>query len=109
MNPSILVSESTLTDRYQTTVPDPIRKALGLKKREKIRYTVQANGDVLLSRADTHEEDPVIGQFLEFLAQDIADNPSHISAVGSDLAGRIQTLVADVDVDLDAPLSDEGE
>ena len=25
-------SESTLTDRYQTTIPDPIRKALGLNR-----------------------------------------------------------------------------
>ena len=29
--------ESTLTDKYQTTIPDPIRKALNLKKRDKIR------------------------------------------------------------------------
>lgn len=108
MNPSILVSESTLTNRYQTTVPGPIRKALGLKKSEKIRYTIQANGDVLLSRVDD-DEDPVLNQFLAFLAQDIADNPSQMSTVGSDLANRIQTLVADVDVDLDAPLSDEDE
>lgn len=28
-------SESTLTDRYQTTVPEPIRKALGLNKHDK--------------------------------------------------------------------------
>ena len=27
----ILVSESTLTDRYQTTVPGPVRKALHLQ------------------------------------------------------------------------------
>ena len=29
-------AESTLTDRYQTTVPEPVRKALGLNKRDKI-------------------------------------------------------------------------
>ncbi|MFM7907200.1 MAG: type II toxin-antitoxin system PrlF family antitoxin, partial [Microcystis sp.] len=28
--------ESTLTDRYQTTIPDSVRKALGLNKRDKI-------------------------------------------------------------------------
>ena len=32
---ALLVSESTLTDRYQTTVPDAVRKALHLNKREK--------------------------------------------------------------------------
>ena len=109
MNASILVSESTLTDRYQTTVPDAVRKALGLKKREKIRYTVKANGDVVLSRADNHKEDPVIGQFLEFLAQDIAENPSRIQAVGSDLVSHIQSLVSDIEIDLNSPLSDEDE
>lgn len=43
-------SESTLTDRYQTTIPEPIRKALGLNKRDKIRYTIQPpdNWDDLL-------------------------------------------------------------
>lgn len=37
-------SESTLTDRYQTTLPDPVRKVLGLSKRDKIQYTIQPNG-----------------------------------------------------------------
>ena len=43
----ILVSESTLTDRYQTTVPGPVRKALHLHKREKIRYTIQPDGSLV--------------------------------------------------------------
>jgi antitoxin PrlF len=48
---SLLITESTLTDRYQTTVPDAVRKALHLGKREKIRYTIQPDGNVLMSRA----------------------------------------------------------
>ena len=108
MRTSILVSESTLTERYQTTVPDPIRKALGLKKREKIRYTLQANGDVLLSRVDT-DDDPAITEFLNFLAQDIATHPHHINTLGHDLTNRIESLVADIEIDLDSPLSDEDE
>jgi antitoxin PrlF len=27
-----------LADRYQTTVPQPVRRALGLRKRDRIRY-----------------------------------------------------------------------
>ncbi|MEY2976080.1 MAG: HtaR suppressor protein, partial [Cyanobacteriota bacterium] len=42
--------ESTLTDRYQTTIPDPVRKALGLNKRDKICYTIQPDGKVWISR-----------------------------------------------------------
>ena len=43
----ILVSESTLTDRYQTTVSGPVRKALHLHKRAKIRYTIQPDGSLV--------------------------------------------------------------
>lgn len=43
-------SESTLTDRYQTTVPESVRKALGLNKRDKICYTIQSDGRVLKSK-----------------------------------------------------------
>lgn len=107
MRNPLLVSESTLTERYQTTIPDQVRKVLGLKKREKIRFTIQADGQVMLSRAD--EEDPAIDQFLSFLAQDIKSNPQRLGLVDSDLAGRIQSLVSGVEIDLDAPLSDADE
>lgn len=102
-------SESTLTDRYQTTVPDPVRKALGLRKRDKICYTIQANGKVSISRADHEESDPILGKFLNFLARDIEKNPQQLKAISSDLVSRAQSLVLDVEIDLDAPLLDEDE
>lgn len=40
--------ESELTERYQTTVPQPVRRALGLRKRGRIRYSFRANGEVVL-------------------------------------------------------------
>ncbi|MBV1790128.1 type II toxin-antitoxin system PrlF family antitoxin [Marinobacterium sp. D7] len=106
---SILITESTLTDRYQTTVPDAVRKALHLGKREKIRYTIQPDGNVLLSRADQDEADPVLGSFLTFLANDIQANPQRLKAATPELASRIQSLVGGIEVDLDAPLDDEDE
>jgi antitoxin PrlF len=102
-------SESTLTDRYQTTVPDAVRKALGLNKRDKIRYTIQPDGQVIISRADPAEADPVLEKFLDFLAQDITANPQHLQAINGDLVTHIQSLIADVEIDLDAPLSDQDE
>lgn len=102
-------SESTLTDRYQTTVPDPIRKVLGLSKRDKICYTIQPDGQVVISRADKTQSDPILGQFLSFLARDIEKNPQHLQAISSDLLSRVQSLVAEVALDLDAPLSDKDE
>jgi antitoxin PrlF len=107
--PLTLQSESTLTDRYQTTVPDTVRKALGLGKRDRIRYTIQPNGEVILSRVDSLESDPALGQFLDFLAQDIQENPQHLQNLSSELVNRIQSLVANVEIDLDAPLPNEDE
>ncbi len=102
-------SESTLTNRYQTTIPEPVRKALGLNKRDKIRYTIQSDGQVVISRADTTESDTILGEFLNFISQDIKNNPQHLETLSSDLINRVQSLISDVDVDLDAALLDEDE
>ena len=51
MSDSVLELESTLTDRYQTTVPAAVRQALQLHKRDRIRYRVMDGGQVLLERA----------------------------------------------------------
>lgn len=101
--------ESTLTDRYQTTVPDPVRKALGLNKRDKIRYTIQPDGKVWISRSGQTESDPVLGEFLNFLARDMEKNPQHLQAISSELVSQVQSLVWGVDLDIDAPLLDEDE
>jgi antitoxin PrlF len=107
--PSTPCSESTLTDRYQTTVPDPVRKVLGLNKRDRIAYTIGSDGQVTISRVEDANNDPLLGQFLNFLATDIGHNPQHVQQVSSNLVSRIQELVANVDLDLDAPLTAEEE
>lgn len=103
----LLRAESKLTDRYQTTIPEPIREVLHLGKRDKITYTLEKNGTVLLSR--TVEEDPVLDRFLFFLANDIGNNPQQVRAIDATLLKRAQSLVSHVKIDLDAPLSDEDE
>lgn len=104
-------AESTLTDRYQTTVPETVRRALRLRKRDKIHYTIRPNGEVLISRAAPPAQgDPVLEQFLDFLAQDIASHPQRLQAVDSALVQRIQSLIGgSVEMDLDAPLSADDE
>lgn len=102
--------ESTLTDRYQTTVPETVRRALKLGKRDKIHYTIRQDGEVVLTRAPVPEgNDPVLDQFLNFLANDIASHPEHLKAVDASLVKRIQSVVAHVEIDLDAPLSADDE
>ncbi len=103
----LLRVESTLTDRYQTTIPELVRESLNLSKRDKITYTVGEDGSVLLSRAD--ESDPVLGDFLSFIAADIRNNPKNIKSISSDLLERAQNLVAGMTLDLEGPLSPEDE
>lgn len=105
----ILQAESSLTDRYQTTVPDLVRKTLGLNKRDKIAYTINSDGTVTITRSETSEADPVIGKFLDFLAKDMEQNPQHIQPITSKTIERIQSLVEDVEIDLDVSLPDEDE
>jgi antitoxin PrlF len=102
--------ESTLTDRYQTTVPDVIRRTLKLGKRDKIRYVVGPDGAVRLTRAEARDEiDPVVGKFLAFLARDMEVHPARIRGINSALMRRARSLVNRVKVDLDAPLPLEDE
>lgn len=108
--PDILQVESTLTDRYQTTVPETVRRALRLGKRDKIYYTIRPNGEVVLTRAAAAEsDDPARAAFLGLLARDLAEHPERLQAVDAGLAQRIQRLVGGVAVNLDAPLSADDE
>jgi antitoxin PrlF len=102
--------ESTLTDRYQTTVPETVRRALRLGKRDKIHYTIRPGGEVVLTRVQaTDVDDPVLGQFLGFLARDLASHPERLQAIDSTFVQRIQSLTGGIEIDLDAPLSADDE
>jgi antitoxin PrlF len=108
--PASLHVESTLTDRYQTTVPETVRRALRLSKRDKIHYTIRPDGEVVLTRAAANEVDDVgLAAFIAFLARDMAEHPERLQAVDASFVQRIQALVAGVEVDLDAPLSERDE
>ena len=108
--PANLEVESTLTDRYQTTVPETVRRALHLGKRDKILYSIRESGEVVLSRSGgTEDEDPALGAFLTFLANDMAQHPERLQAVDAGLVQHLQALVGQVKVDLNTalPLEDE--
>ena len=103
--------ESALTDRYQTTVPQPVRRALGLRKRDRICYAIRANGEVVLQRLcpEPVEGDPALAPFLALLQQDIAAHPERLLPITANLAGRLQELVGGIEVNLDAPLSHDDD
>ena len=107
---SVIEVESTLTDRYQTTIPETVRKALHLDKRDKIHYVIQDNGkNVLITRAEKANDDPVVGEFLSFIAKDIQKHPENVMAINKELYNKIQELVSGIEIDLNKPLLDEDE
>jgi antitoxin PrlF len=97
---------STLTDRYQTTIPREIRSFLNLDKGAQIQYVIDPSGKVYLQSESENElnEDPILYSFLEFMEQDMRKSPKHIQPLAAELMHKVQHLVKDVDVDLDQPL-----
>lgn len=98
----LVTSLASLTDRYQTTVPEPVRQALNLHKRDKIRFIVDEGGQVLLERADEEVNDPAMMPFLDMLERDIAARPQAIRPVTEAMLAEIDALVGDDEIDLDA-------
>ena len=64
---------------------------------------------VTLAALVVEADDPVLGQFLGFLAHDIATHPERLQSVSHSFVQRVQSLVGEVKVDLDAPLSEDDE
>ncbi len=105
-----LKAESTLTCRYQTTVPGIVRRALQLRKRDKVKYIIRTGGEVVLTRATTGDhDDPALNKILDFQVQDIVANPERLQAISDSLAHRLESLVGNIDVDLNAPQSENDE
>ncbi len=64
----------------------------------------------MITRASpTEDEDPVLGQFLNFLARDIANHPEQLQPIRADLAQHILSVVGSTEVDLDSPLLADDE
>jgi antitoxin PrlF len=105
-----LEAESALTDRYQTTVPEMVRRALRLGKRDRIRYALSSDGAVVLTKVEAQEaSDPALLGLLDLLARDMAQRPDRIATPDAGLLKRMDDLVAGVEVDLSEPLSDADE
>ena len=95
---------------YKRQVPETVRRALRLGKRDKIHYTVRPSGEVVLTRVDaTEDADPALGKFLDFLAQDITNHPERLQRLDAGLVERIHALTGGIEVDLDAALSADDE
>ena len=99
---------SKLTDRYQTTVPSAVRRHLRLGKGDQIRYRTDPSGRVYIE-AVRDAADPALGAFLDLLEADVQAHPERLRAFDGALRDRLQALVGDVEINLDAPLSADDE
>ena len=113
--PSLLQETSKITGQHQTTVPNSVCALLDLKEGDQIRYIVAggrvyiepANAETLVPAEVPDEADPALGAFLSLIEADIKSHPERLQPLDKSLYDRINMLVGDMDVDIDAPLPPE--
>lgn len=103
----VLKEISTITAKGQTTVPKSVRQALGVNHGDQIAFYVDDERGVTVRREEAADADPVIDNFLTFLAKDMQARPEALTIFPQPLADRIAKLVEGMDVDPDATI--EGE
>jgi len=99
----VLEEVSTITAKGQTTVPKSVRKLLGIDVGGQIAFRVEGQRVTLVSVGEAHE-DPVVGKFLDFIAQDIVQRPEAVKPLSREFAARMASLTKGKKVELDAPI-----
>jgi antitoxin PrlF len=96
----VLEAVSTLTARYQTTIPDSVRKVLDLHKHDRVLYRVAENGTVYLVKAEVEmQEDPALAPFLALLDARMQNRPETLSPYTDADAAEDLELVKGVAID----------
>ena len=95
---------SSVTARYQTTIPKGVRDALGIRRGDTISYELSGDQVVLRRQAANDADDPALLGLLDLLERDIAAHPERLRPVPADLVERARELVSDVRIDLDSAL-----
>ena len=96
--------QSSVTERFQTTIPKGVREALGLRRGDTLAYEVRGEEVVVRRRPEQEGDDPVLVAFLDLLERDIAAKPERLQRVPDALVQRARELVDGVEIDLDAAL-----
>jgi antitoxin PrlF len=96
---------SRVTERSQTTLPNGVRKALGLRPGEdSIEWEIRGDEAVVRRAHATAEDDPALTPFLELLERDVAGHPERLSGMPEELYRRLLAATEGVEVDLDQPI-----
>lgn len=95
---AVIERAAKVTAQGQTTVPAPIREALGIEAGDRIIFAVENDGSVSVRRTD-EERDPAIGSFLQFLAKDIEQRPEAIEPLTASLEATLRGITAETVID----------
>jgi antitoxin PrlF len=106
MDMVMVLEESTVTAKGQTTVPAAVRNALGIGYGARMRWCVRGHEVVVIPAQAKEHDDPALNGLLRLIERDIASG-RNLSGLPRDLVAVMQEAVRDVHVDLDEPL--EGE
>jgi antitoxin PrlF len=92
-----------VTARSQTTIPNGVRKALGIEPGDRLEYVIEGDQAVIrkAARLDDGDDDPALGAFLDLLERDIIEHPERLQPMTHEIAERIRRLTAGIEVDLD--------
>ena len=96
--------QSSVTERFQTTIPKGVREALGLRRGDTLAYEVRGEEVVVRRRPEQEGDDPMLVAFLDLLERDLAAHPERLQRVPDALVQRGRELVDGVEIDLDAAL-----
>ncbi|MCD2175573.1 type II toxin-antitoxin system PrlF family antitoxin [Rhizobium sp. C4] len=103
--PALLKKISAITEKGQVTIPKSVREALGVEYGGRIAFYVDENRVVSIQKeAEDQEDDPVIGGFLNFLAEDMAKHPEHVREFPPELVARMVEATKGLEIDPDAPI-----
>jgi antitoxin PrlF len=99
MTTLLVEKKAKITAQGQITVPAPIREHLGVVPGDSVTFSVDADGDVTVRPAE--EGDPALRAFLEFLAEDIRQNPAEVRPISASLERRLRKLTRATVIDKD--------
>lgn len=98
---------STVTERFQTTVPAPVRAAMSLGRGDELTWAMKEDGTFVVSKASTEHEDPAIQGFLKVLESGITEG--YVVPATVEMRDRVAELIDGVEFDMNAPLPNEDE
>ena len=93
---TVLERKATVTVKGQTTIPKPVRDALGVSGHDEIGFRVYDDGSVQLFRPE--ETDQAMEAFLSFLDGDVAGHPEKIQRVSLASIQRAAKLIEGVEL-----------